>query len=93
MSQLKTIDKSKRKDMFAEPNQDLIQNLDKLERYARNYWKTKNISVDQTSSKSTSDEQSDETLNATAGEISQPEVESMMPVVNMCACVCVFVCR
>jgi hypothetical protein len=85
---MKIIDKSKKEDLKSEPNHELLRNLDMLQAYARNFIKNKqlsdlNESMENSSSSSLNDQDSQNDPNSGEESISQPELESIMPCVKI----------
>ncbi len=83
LQQLKIIDKSKKKTLQSEPNQILIQNLTKLQRYAKNYSKKEDLLLKNSNNEESNDSNEQDDLNnddiGPSKDIYQPELESLMP--------------
>ncbi len=74
MKQIKIINKSKKDDLNTERDQELLRNIDQLQTYASAY--VKKVTSESDSLKNSS---LDENFDNNCDEISQPEVESIMP--------------
>jgi hypothetical protein len=81
LKQLKIIDKTKNSNLETEKNQDIIKNLDRLKSYAKNY-NAFNKFINESDEEEIKKTDKNETDSGDSQEISQPEVESLMPKVD-----------
>ncbi len=77
MNQIKIIDKTKNSNLALEKNQELIKNINKLKQYSINYRNFHKFVTESTTNKENTDIK--ETSNDPLENLSQPEVESLMP--------------
>ena len=81
LKQLKIIDKTKNSNLETEKNQDIIQNLNRLISYAKNY-NAFNKFINESDEEDIKKTDKNETDSNDTQDISQPEVESLMPKVD-----------
>jgi hypothetical protein len=78
MKQIKLIDKSKKEDLNSEPNKELLNDLERLQLYAKNVLKISeeinNNDIEEINNNSLNQSNIDD-----AQSLSQAEVESLMP--------------
>ncbi len=77
MNQIKIIDKTKNSNLALEKNQELIKNINKLKQYSINYRNFHKFVTESTTNRENTDIK--ETSNDPLENLSQPEVESLMP--------------
>lgn len=77
MRQIKIINKSKRDSQTSEPNQELIQQLERLQAYASNFVKSRQIKM----MKPEKVDSEESNVPVDQESINQPELESIMPCV------------
>ena len=82
MNQIKIIDKTKNSSLALEKNQDLIKNIGKLKQYSINYRNFHKFVNESNTSKDNSERK--EASSDPSENLSQPEVESLMPKVFIC---------